>query len=129
VWSAAEIAVTMICIGIPVCVPLYKRYREKSTAGDTSNYRQQSEGGVYGLKTIGGSTLRPGAATNNNYTSGGGDFFTEVERHHVVGDPSAISTTCLTESFCGDGQSQEGILGPGVWQSQDDLEAQIKGSG
>ena len=66
----------MICIGIPVCRPLYKRwmdkvltYRSKSASG-ASAYRKQQKGGdgsnkpsgpVYGFRTFGGSTM-PGAS-------------------------------------------------------------------
>ncbi|KAH7243813.1 hypothetical protein B0J15DRAFT_451563 [Fusarium solani] len=32
VWSAAEIVVTMVCIGIPVCRPLYKRVFQRLTS-------------------------------------------------------------------------------------------------
>ncbi|KAK6212556.1 hypothetical protein LQW54_005141 [Pestalotiopsis sp. IQ-011] len=32
VWSAAEISVTMICIGIPICRPLYRTFLEKLTS-------------------------------------------------------------------------------------------------
>ncbi|RMJ03486.1 hypothetical protein CDV36_014978, partial [Fusarium kuroshium] len=37
VWSAAEMAVTMICIGIPVCRPLYKNYISRLTSGGASS--------------------------------------------------------------------------------------------
>ncbi|KAK4156596.1 hypothetical protein C8A00DRAFT_40981 [Chaetomidium leptoderma] len=45
VWSSAEMAITLICIGIPVCRPLYKRafrriFGESSSAG----YQKQSAG-------------------------------------------------------------------------------------
>lgn len=66
VWSAAEIAVTMVCIGIPVCRPLYKRWLEKfasNLSGTNSGYKKHgssSRGPRYGLRTIGGSTM-PGA--------------------------------------------------------------------
>lgn len=38
VWSGAEMTVTMICIAIPVCRPLYKRVVY------SSSYRKQSDG-------------------------------------------------------------------------------------
>lgn len=38
VWSGAEMTVTMICIAIPVCRPLYKRVVHGSS------YRKQSDG-------------------------------------------------------------------------------------
>jgi hypothetical protein len=69
VWSAAEIAVTMICIGIPVCRPLYKCWLEKlfgtfRSTRSASGYRKQQQQGKsggsgqrYGLRTFGGGTM------------------------------------------------------------------------
>lgn len=67
----------MVCIGIPVCRPLYKRwidqlstYRSNSGSGASGYRKQQQQGGdgsnkpsgpVYGLHTFGGSTM-PGAS-------------------------------------------------------------------
>ncbi|KXX75860.1 hypothetical protein MMYC01_207351 [Madurella mycetomatis] len=70
VWSAAEIAVTMICIGIPVCRPLYKRFLDKLSSNGTGSggYKKYSADGGrsgggprYGLRTFGGSTM-PGSS-------------------------------------------------------------------
>lgn len=84
VWSAAEIAVTMICIGIPVCRPLYKRwleklstYRSRSGTASSGYQRQQhkdqngegSDGPRYGLRTFGGGTM-PGASQWRPQTGG-----------------------------------------------------------
>ncbi|KAL2126474.1 hypothetical protein VTI74DRAFT_845 [Chaetomium olivicolor] len=67
VWSSAEMAITLICIGIPVCRPLYKRtfrriFGETSPAG----YQKHSGGtdGAAGsnslpLRTIGGGLIGP----------------------------------------------------------------------
>ena len=62
VWSGAEIAVTMICIGIPVCRPLYKRFLDKLTSRDSSGYKKQGDSlqtpaPSYGLRTFGGSPM------------------------------------------------------------------------
>ncbi|CCC06998.1 unnamed protein product [Sordaria macrospora k-hell] len=70
VWSSAEIAITMICIGIPVCRPLYKSFFDKilSRSGGTSGYQKQSgpgfsknsradAGAGLGLRTIGGGLI------------------------------------------------------------------------
>ncbi len=68
----------MVCIGIPVCRPLYKRWIDKlltscskSASGASSCWKQQKQQGadgsnkpagpVYGLRTFGGSTM-PGAS-------------------------------------------------------------------
>ncbi|KAK2035826.1 hypothetical protein LZ31DRAFT_620220 [Colletotrichum somersetense] len=55
VWSGAEIAVTMICIAIPVCRPLYNQYIKKSTIGKSSGYKRQGDGLGLALDTIGGT--------------------------------------------------------------------------
>lgn len=67
VWSSAEMAITLICIGIPVCRPLYKRAFRR-IFGETSSsagYRKQSnnhDGGASNsvpLRTIGGGLIGP----------------------------------------------------------------------
>ena len=60
VWSAAEMCVTMVCIGIPVCRPLYKDYIDKLTSRDTSKYKGLSGNAGMPLRTIGGSEQYPG---------------------------------------------------------------------
>ncbi|KAK3905605.1 hypothetical protein C8A05DRAFT_12588, partial [Staphylotrichum tortipilum] len=67
VWSSAEMAVTLICIGIPVCRPLYKRAFRR-LFGETGNssthgYQKQSRGidgsNSVPLRTIGGGMIGP----------------------------------------------------------------------
>ncbi|KAK3391827.1 hypothetical protein B0T20DRAFT_362125 [Sordaria brevicollis] len=77
VWSAAEMGVTLICIGIPVCRPLYKRLYTRfrsQVSGSSSGYLKQTEQSKgdqpgYALRTIGGGVLeaqgRPPHAYNN----------------------------------------------------------------
>lgn len=67
VWSAAEIAVTLICIGIPVLRPLYKRIylRFRTQSAHSSRYLKQSdrsrgEQPGYALHTIGRGPLAMG---------------------------------------------------------------------
>ena len=80
-WSAAEIAVTMICIGIPVCRPLYKHYLDRLTSQNNSGgyKRHGGDGGGggssshhagprYVLRTFGGSTM-PGANEDTKWSS------------------------------------------------------------
>ncbi|KAK3353365.1 hypothetical protein B0T25DRAFT_607625 [Lasiosphaeria hispida] len=77
VWSAAEIAVTMICIGIPVIRPLYKQALDRMFSGDTSRgYQKQGAAGDetgsnnrgYGLRTIGGSAMPGGRSKKGDET-------------------------------------------------------------
>lgn len=121
----------MICIGIPVCRPLYKKYLEKLTSRDGSkyrNYQDRSEGGSYPLKTFGGSTMRPGKDTKDGDTSDGEDSITKAERKLGIGGPFTKSYVRGGERVRGDNQSDEQILGPDFRRSQrDDLESQDKG--
>ncbi|KAK1561543.1 uncharacterized protein LY79DRAFT_708549 [Colletotrichum navitas] len=60
IWHACELAVTMICIGIPVCRPLYKGWiNQLSSRGGTTPGAYTKDlaesGSAFGLKTIGGT--------------------------------------------------------------------------
>ncbi|KAH6898040.1 hypothetical protein B0T10DRAFT_525463 [Thelonectria olida] len=118
VWSSAEIAVTMICIGIPVCRPLYKRYLDKWTSRDASNkYQQQSEGGSYALQTYGGS-MRPRRGGDSTDPSVGGDSVMHKDRKIGLSGPFTKSYAIGGGRVRGDDQSDESILGPDFRQSQ-----------
>ena len=130
VWSAAEIAVTMICIGIPVCRPLYKQYLDKWTSRDASkNYQQQRSGGrSYPLRTFGGSTM-PGdvderdadvkdQAASSDHSLTGGDSVTTADRKLGLNGPFTKSYAMGGERVTGDNQSDEEILGPDFRRSQ-----------
>ncbi|EAA33354.2 hypothetical protein GE21DRAFT_5928 [Neurospora crassa] len=80
VWSSAEIAITMICIGIPVCRPLYKSFFEKiiSSRNGSGGYQKQQSGGAsqsLGLRTIGGGVIpgRSGGHDSKNKSRPGRD--------------------------------------------------------
>ncbi|KAF4974592.1 hypothetical protein FZEAL_8519 [Fusarium zealandicum] len=125
VWSAAEIAVTMICIGIPVCRPLYKRYLDKWTSRDASKYQEHSEAGAYPLRTFGGTPMRPGPATKDGDISDA-DSITKAERKLGIGGP--FNKSYAKGGVRGDNQSDEEILGPDFRNSQQaDLETQDRG--
>jgi len=86
VWSAAEIAVTMICIGIPVCRPLYKRFLDKVGSRDASGYvKQPPSGPRYGLKTFGGSTM-PGRGWEGDEAGGASKSQTSSASRTIRGD-------------------------------------------
>lgn len=60
VWSAAEIAVTMICISIGVCRPLYKTALQKIFSSYSEGKYQQGSGpNLFAMRTFGGSTMKP----------------------------------------------------------------------
>ncbi|KAF0315790.1 integral membrane protein pth11 [Colletotrichum asianum] len=110
VWSAAEIAVTMICIGIPVCRPLYKQYLDRLTSSDTGQYHERSHGGSYGLRTFGGTSMRPGLGRDE--ASDGVDSITKVERKTGLGGRFSRPYFVGSKPVSGDNQSDEEILGP-----------------
>lgn len=126
--SSTEIATTMICIGIPICRPLYKQYRDKLTSRDASKYQEQSDGRSHPLKTFGGSTLRPGQINKDDNSDG--DSIKETERKLGIRGlfNKARAYAMHDERVCDDNQSDEQILGPEVCQShQNDREALDKG--
>ncbi|KAH7120141.1 hypothetical protein B0J13DRAFT_568378 [Dactylonectria estremocensis] len=44
IWSAAEMAVTLVCVGIPILRPLYRRTIHGSNLSSDRYYRKQGEG-------------------------------------------------------------------------------------
>ncbi|SPO00301.1 related to integral membrane protein pth11 [Cephalotrichum gorgonifer] len=64
VWSSAEMAITLICIGIPVCRPLYRRiYRHFRPDTKSTGYRKQRtpyDDSSHALQTIGGGVVGKG---------------------------------------------------------------------
>jgi hypothetical protein len=108
----------MICIGIPVCRPLYKRYLDKWTSRDASNkYQQQSEGGSYALQTYGGS-MRPRRGADSNDPSVGGDSIMHKDRKIGLSGPFTKSYAIGGDRVRGDDQSDESILGHDFRRSQ-----------
>ncbi|EGO57948.1 hypothetical protein NEUTE1DRAFT_137717 [Neurospora tetrasperma FGSC 2508] len=109
VWSAAEMAITLVCIGIPVLRPLYKRMylRFRRQSAHSSEYLQQldrsKEQPGFALQTIGGGPLdkemsnlermnstRPTSVMNNNTD----DFLYERFR---IGINEASKTTVIAQ--------------------------------
>lgn len=64
VWSMVETAVTLVCVGIPVCRPLWTRHFSKYFKSKNSSYQEQPDGvageSPIGLNTFGGGDM-PGA--------------------------------------------------------------------
>lgn len=53
VWSAAEVAMTMVCIGIPICRPLYRKHLDKFIyANEEPRHHEPMQ-----LRTIGGTIM------------------------------------------------------------------------
>ncbi|KAH6985377.1 hypothetical protein EDB80DRAFT_821903 [Ilyonectria destructans] len=117
VWGAAEMAVTMVCIGIPICRPLYKKYIDKMSSKDDSKYNGNSGAG-YRLKSFGPSMLY-----HENRTHSGDPSITDEERGIVAGKSMGLkdpytTTYAIGGRFPADNQSEEEILGPDFQVSQ-----------
>ncbi|KAK1775937.1 hypothetical protein QBC45DRAFT_444765 [Copromyces sp. CBS 386.78] len=125
VWSSAEIAITMICIGIPVCRPLYKSFLDKiySRTGGSSRsqgYQKQSgrgfsknsradAGAGLGLRTIGGGAI-PGRS--------GGDAGGSGNKSRPNRDDDSDEFELGREGKTGLGSSGSDGLAPGSAQGQ-----------
>jgi hypothetical protein len=79
IWHAAELCTMLVCIGIPVCRPLYMRWLEgwvstkqngerNSHGGGWSRGEEHGSGdgdGIFTMHTIGGSGFKGQKASNN----------------------------------------------------------------
>lgn len=71
-WSIAELAITLVCIAIPVCLPLFKHIRGRATlsgAGSAVESGREKAGagaGVLVLRTFGGSSM-PGSNRSESW--------------------------------------------------------------
>jgi hypothetical protein len=91
IWSAAELAVTMVCIGIPVLRPLWRRIA-RGSAASTDRYYKHAQG------TDGAD----GFQLNKVDTDGEGNSTKMGLR----------GTTTMTYCEHGHNESDESILGP-----------------
>lgn len=55
-WHAAEMTVTMVCIGVPVCRPLWKQWVNKLVSGDRTQHTSEQYFGQQRY-SIGGSDM------------------------------------------------------------------------
>jgi len=79
IWHAAELCTTMVCIGIPVCRPLYMRWLDgwvsTKESGESNSQRggwkkdngddSGNSDGVFAMHTIGGSGFKGQKATRD----------------------------------------------------------------
>lgn len=113
--------VTMICIGIPVCRPLYKKYLSKWSSRNSSKY-QQNSGASFPLQTIGGSTKYPAQVHKKDSTSEAS--VEEYERRGIGGPYGKNKVFAKGAERYSENQSEEEILGPDFRRSQQqDMEA------
>lgn len=104
VWSAGELAVTMVCIGIPVLRPLYRRIRYHADYSSERYYKQGQ-----------GSDGSGGAGYGLNNMDGQGDGKRKLKSPRR---PSKMDDL-LAVSYIGteDNKSDEEILGAGFHQT------------
>lgn len=100
VWSQVETALTLICVGIPVCRPLWSRqlrqwFQARSNSAPDQNEEDHSE--PVGLYTIGGGDMSGGQGTPKR--SKRGDIvsvFTRSNGDRTRGDDSRSDEVDLT---------------------------------
>lgn len=71
-WSIAELAITLVCIAVPVCLPLLKQIllrRSNSIIGSpmasgSSDQKQAGPGGIFAVRTFGGTSM-PGSKSGS----------------------------------------------------------------
>lgn len=136
VWSAAEMAVTLICIGIPVCRPVYRRvYHHFYPDSQTSGYRKQQydpDNPSFALETIGGGRVNKSktstkerelgshASANRDVESGNsddGESFSGVKNGRI-GHFSQARGGRGGGAAGPDNASDEEILGGDYWRNQ-----------
>lgn len=122
VWSAAEIAVTMICIGIPVCRPLYKSYIDRLTSHISSGYKRQDEEGL-AMHTIGGSAMK--APHKQDQEGGPSTVLPYITGFSKPSTRSYATATGGNKEERSD-QSEENLLGLPVRVQQDEQSKQIR---
>ncbi|KAH7016662.1 hypothetical protein EDB80DRAFT_602490 [Ilyonectria destructans] len=111
VWSAVEMAVTMVCIGIPVCRPLYKEYLGKLTSKDGRSKYNINTAGEYRLRTIGTNEIHDEIRIESM------DSYAKDGQHSIRVDKdldlnnSNLKLYTIRGGFSGDNQSEEEILG------------------
>lgn len=139
-WSAVEMAVTLICIGIPVCRPAYRRFYHYWYPNEqNSGYRKQKyphDDSSFALQTIGGGTLE---AHKGKVTSKSRELsHTSKDRDPEYGisdDGESFSNVKVggirTQTRVGrggrtdvpDNASDEEILGKDYWRSQNQAQS------
>lgn len=127
----------MICIGVPVCRPLYKQYIDRWTSRDRSKYQEHSGGGSYPLRTFGGSETPGRSVTkdksvdpdNDSDPSLRDDVVMYHERKIGIKGPFTKAYAMGGNHVKRDDQSDEEILGPDFRRSQmrTDVESQEAG--
>ncbi|KAI0149158.1 hypothetical protein BJ166DRAFT_596132 [Pestalotiopsis sp. NC0098] len=135
IWSMVETAVTLVCVGIPVCRPLLGQILKKiSTSRGSKRSKSPSHdpnnGGPapIGLHTFGGSPMQPGAAAGHRRRRDiVSDLFSRLAPSTGVFSRATVPTTTKSRAVgddpTGDGQSEQAIMNHGADCCKDDVEA------
>ena len=127
IWSAAELAITMVCAGIPVLRPLLRRGMAGMSHGtsDSSGYCKHGTGhdGVSQNSRIKLDNL--GNSSNGTFIRDRGDIESNhgfPNAHPKLGIRGATTVTLISR----DNHSDEEILGPEYRHSQPELPGSIQ---
>lgn len=110
-------AVTMVCIGIPVCLPLYKKiYRQFRTEHSSSGYQKHSveprESSSVALQTIGGGYVdKDGQPVYKSKGSGKDGLSFKDVKLGLKGGSTQVTVGGGQRNSLGSGDSDEQILG------------------
>lgn len=110
-------AITMICIGIPVCLPLYKKvYRRFRTEHGSSGYQKHSveprESSSVALQTIGGGYVgKDGQPVYKSKGSGKDGLSFKDVKLGLNGGSTQVTVGGGQRNSLGSGNSDEQILG------------------
>ncbi|KPM40835.1 hypothetical protein AK830_g5711 [Neonectria ditissima] len=99
IWSAAEMAVTLMCVGIPILRPLYRRTVHGSNLSSDRYYRKQAEGSDGQNYNLGDMPPSGGANAGNR-------GFPNADPKLGIRGPGTITR------IAGENPSDESILGP-----------------
>ncbi|KAJ4171338.1 hypothetical protein NW754_013107 [Fusarium falciforme] len=99
IWSAAEMAVTLMCIGIPILRPLWRRTFHGSKYSSERSYKKQGEGSD-------GPSYNLGSLPRSHEASESNRGFPNADPKLGIRGPSTITR------IAGDNESDESILGP-----------------
>lgn len=135
IWSMVETAVTLVCVGIPVCRPLLGQIMKKiSTSRGSKRSKSPSHDpnngapAPIGLHTFGGSPMQPGAAAGHRRRRDiVSDLFSRLAPSTGVFSRATVPTTTKSRAVgddpTGDGQSEQAIMNHGADCCKDDVEA------
>ncbi|KUI60570.1 hypothetical protein VP1G_07795 [Cytospora mali] len=118
VWSAAEMAITMVCIGIPVLRPLFTRWFPilgGSSRDRYNRYGDGRDGPVFTMHTIGGDVMKGGRRRGPGFPDApeGSGLRGPTTRTQI----SALSTQDSDEAILGSAHRHGAGAGAGVGAS------------